>query len=84
MCIRDRLSPEATAKLLSVDIDPEELRIHGRELYIYFSNGLARPKLSPALMDRTVKMPCTGRNWNTVTKLLEMAEAREHEGSSDF
>jgi len=78
------LSPEAIAKLLSVDIDPEELRIHGRELYIYFSNGLARPKLSPALMDRTVKMPCTGRNWNTVTKLLEMAEAREHEGSSDF
>lgn len=70
-------SPEATEKLLSVNIDPEELRIHGRELYIYFPNGMARPKLPSGLIDRTIKMPCTGRNWNTVTKLLEMAEALE-------
>ena len=70
-------SPEAKEKLLSVNIEPEELRIHGRELYIYFPNGMARPKLPSGLIDRTVKMPCTGRNWNTVTKLLEMAEALE-------
>ena len=70
-------SPEAREKFLSVNIDPEELRIHGRELYIYFPNGMARPKLPSGLIDRTVKMPCTGRNWNTVTKLLEMAEALE-------
>jgi len=70
-------SPEAKEKLLSVNIDPEELRIHGRELYIYFPNGMARPKLPSGLIDRTVKMPCTGRNWNTVTKLLDMAEALE-------
>jgi uncharacterized protein (DUF1697 family) len=70
-------SPEAREKLLSVNIDPEELHIHGRELYIYFANGMARPKLPSGLIDRAVKMPCTGRNWNTVTKLLEMAEALE-------
>ena len=70
-------SPEAKEKLLSVNIEPEELRIHGRELYIYFPNGMARPKLPSGLIDRTVKMPCTGRNWNTVTKLLKMAEALE-------
>jgi uncharacterized protein (DUF1697 family) len=69
--------PEAREKLLSVNIEPEELRIHGREIYIYFTNGMARPKLPSGLIDRTVKMPCTGRNWNTVTKLLEMAEALE-------
>lgn len=70
-------SPEARAKLLSVQIAPEELHIHGREIYIYFPNGLARPKLPSGLIDRTVKMPCTGRNWNTVTKLMEMAQALE-------
>ncbi|HXB72041.1 MAG TPA: DUF1697 domain-containing protein [Candidatus Acidoferrales bacterium] len=70
-------SPEAREKLLSVNIEPEELRIHGRELYIYFPNGMARPKLPSGLIDRAVKMPCTGRNWNTVTKLLKMAEALE-------
>jgi uncharacterized protein (DUF1697 family) len=69
------LSPEAKAKLLSVPIEPEELYIHGRELYIYFANGMARPKLPSGLIDRTVQMAWTGRNWNTVTKLLEMSEA---------
>src|SRR5204862_6249644 len=31
--------------------DPEELRIAGRELYIYFPNGIGRSKLPP-LLDR--------------------------------
>jgi uncharacterized protein (DUF1697 family) len=69
--------PEAQEKLLSIHIEPEELRIHGREIYIYFFNGMARPKLPQGFIDRAVKMPCTGRNWNTVTKLLEMAQALE-------
>jgi uncharacterized protein (DUF1697 family) len=33
--------------------------------------------LAPALIERTLKTPGTGRNWNTVTKLLEMAEKLE-------
>jgi uncharacterized protein (DUF1697 family) len=70
-------SAQAREKLLSFNIDPEELRIHGRELYIYFPHGIARPKLQSGLIDRAVKMPCTGRNWNTVTKFLQMAEATE-------
>ena len=54
---------------------PEEVHISGREMYIYFTNGMARPKLPPAQVDRALGMASTGRNWNTVTKLLEMAEA---------
>ena len=68
---------EASEKLLSVRIAPEELYIRGREIFIYFPNGMARPKLPLGLIDRTVKMPNTGRNWNTVNKLLEMAEKLE-------
>jgi uncharacterized protein (DUF1697 family) len=70
-------SPEAREKILSIKADPEELRIDRRELYIYFPNGLARPKLSAALIEKTLKIPGTGRNWNTVRKLLEMAEKLE-------
>jgi uncharacterized protein (DUF1697 family) len=33
--------------------------------------------LSPALIEKTLKTPGTGRNWNTVVKLIEMAEALE-------
>jgi uncharacterized protein (DUF1697 family) len=68
---------EARKKVLSLKTEPEELRMHGRELYIYFPNGMARPKMSWAVLERTLKVPGTGRNWNSVTKLLEMAEALE-------
>jgi uncharacterized protein (DUF1697 family) len=65
---------EARDKVLMINTDPEELRIDGRELYIYFPNGMARPKLSFAVIDRALKTSGTGRNWNSVMKLLEMAE----------
>jgi uncharacterized protein (DUF1697 family) len=69
--------PEARDKVLKIKADPEELRIDGRELYIYFANGLARPKLSWTAIAKTLKTSGTGRNWNTVTKMLEIAERLE-------
>jgi len=66
---------EAVEKVLSIEAEPEELRISGRHVYIYFPNGMARPKLSMAQVERTLKTPGTSRNLNTVRKLLEMAEA---------
>jgi uncharacterized protein (DUF1697 family) len=68
---------EIRGKVLSLKIEPEELRMDGRELYIYFPNGMARPKMSWAVLEKTLKVPGTGRNWNSVTKLLEMAEKLE-------
>src|SRR5271163_2670400 len=72
-------SPAADAldKVLKIKCEPEELRVSGRELFVYFPNGMARPKLSMAAVERTLKISFTGRNWNTVRKLLEMAEALE-------
>jgi uncharacterized protein (DUF1697 family) len=67
----------AREQVLKIKCEPEELRVNGRELYIYFPNGMGRPKLSWAVLDRTLKIPGTGRNWNSVTKLLEMAEKME-------
>jgi len=69
-------APDARKALLRIKPDPEELRIAGRELYIYFPNGIGRSKLPP-LLDRTLKNSSTARNWNTVTRLLAMAEKLE-------
>ncbi|MGC1107759.1 MAG: DUF1697 domain-containing protein [Candidatus Acidiferrales bacterium] len=68
---------EAFAKLRAIKIAPEELHCTTRELYIYFSNGIGRAKLSWSAIDRALKTPVTGRNWNSVTKLLAMAEKLE-------
>jgi uncharacterized protein (DUF1697 family) len=68
---------EVREKVLQLKTDPEELRVDGRELYIYFPNGMARPKFSWAAIEKMLKIPGTGRNWNSVTKLLEIAEQME-------
>ena len=69
--------PEAREQVRRMKTAPEELRIEGRELYIYYPDGMARPKLSWAVIERTLKTPGTGRNWNSVTKMLEIAERLE-------
>jgi uncharacterized protein (DUF1697 family) len=70
-------SKEARENVLKIKIDPEELQIQGPHMYIYFPNGMARPSFSWSAIERTLKIPLTSRNWNTVNKLLEMAESFE-------
>jgi uncharacterized protein (DUF1697 family) len=70
-------SDEGRRKALAVPTDTEEVRIGGRELYIYYTNGLARPKLSMTAVEKALATMGTGRNWNTVLKLLEIAERME-------
>jgi uncharacterized protein (DUF1697 family) len=71
---------EARAKARALKMDPEEMWIEGREMYIYFPNGMARPKVSGATIERILKVSGTGRNWNSVTKMLAMAEEIESAG----
>jgi len=65
---------EAREKLRTVECQPDELCWNGRELYIYFPDGQGRMTLKWAHVDKALRLPYTGRNLNTVTKLLEMAE----------
>lgn len=64
----------ARDSLSKFDTRGEELHIQGRELYLYFRNGIGQTKLSWPALEKTLHCFFTGRNWNTVTKLLEMAE----------
>ena len=66
----------ATVKELSAK-HPEELHLLGRELYIYFSNGAGKTKLPWSQVEKLLKVTGTARNWNSVTKMLEMAEEME-------
>ncbi len=72
-------SAESRAAVLGLKPDPEEIRMNGRELYVYFPNGSGRSKLVP-LLSRALKNKGTGRNWTTVCTLAEMAEKLEKSG----
>ncbi len=66
-------APEAEERIRRLKPDPEQVRIDGRHAYIYFPNGMGRSKLSLAALEKAFGAAGTARNWNTVTKLLEMA-----------
>ncbi|MBI5281337.1 MAG: DUF1697 domain-containing protein [Candidatus Solibacter usitatus] len=67
--------PEARQRVLALNSGPEEIHFDGRELYIHFPNGVSQSKLSLPAVERALKSTWTGRNWNTVLKLLEMTQA---------
>ena len=75
--LADAPSAQARKDLLGIQADPEEVRIAGRELYIYFPDGMGRSNFPWARLDKVLKTHNTGRNWNTVMKLLEIAEEME-------
>lgn len=70
-------APEDREKVSKIKANPEEMHIDGREVYIYFPNGVARPKISWTQVAKKLKTTGTARNWNTVTELLAMAEELE-------
>jgi len=51
----------------------EELKLAGRELHLYCPRGVGQVKFWTAL-DKILQTPGTGRNWNTVVKLLALAQ----------
>jgi uncharacterized protein (DUF1697 family) len=53
---------------------PEEFRLGDRVLYLYVPDGLGRSKLAEALAKPTNRLVATTRNWNTVTKLVELTQ----------
>jgi uncharacterized protein (DUF1697 family) len=63
--------------LAAIPAEPEEAFVRGREVYAYFPNGFARPKLAAALIEKTLGVSGTARNWNTIGKLLEIVEAMD-------
>ncbi len=55
-------------------IAPDSVRFAGREIYVWYRHGMAGSKLGDGAW-RKVGATATDRNWNTVTKLAELAAA---------
>jgi uncharacterized protein (DUF1697 family) len=51
---------------------PDRFQLDGRELYLHLPNGAGRTKLTLDYIERRLGVRGTGRNWNTVLKLLEL------------
>lgn len=62
-------------ELEDVATDKEQVVAVGREIYAWHPAGVARSKLWARLAGKNLGVTATARNWTTVTKLLELADA---------
>ena len=70
----DELRQAALDRLKSY---PEELHLIGRELHVYFPNGIGKSKLPWSSIEKLLKVTGTARNWNSVQAILQIAEEME-------
>ena len=72
-------APSATQldAVRAMKISPEVMWVGTRELITYFPMGMGQSKLRWGPIDKALGTSGTSRNWNSVLKLLEMAEALE-------
>jgi uncharacterized protein (DUF1697 family) len=78
--LSDEPGSDANAILVGLKNYPEEIHLKGRELYIYFPDGAGKSKLPWSQVEKLLKTTGTARNWNSVTKMLAMAEEMERAG----
>ena len=75
--LADHPDPARVAALDANRSVPDEFAVHGREVYLYLPHGVGRTKLTNDYFDRGLGTTCTGRNWKTVMKLVEMCGRAE-------
>jgi uncharacterized protein (DUF1697 family) len=65
---------DVARELATLDFAPERFVLSGREIYAWHPNGIHTSKLAKLLGGPRLDVVATARNWNTVVKLLAMAE----------
>jgi uncharacterized protein (DUF1697 family) len=65
---------DAVRELERADVAPEAFAAAGRELYTWHPDGIQKSPLVKLVAKAPLGVTWTARNWNTVTKLLALAE----------
>jgi uncharacterized protein (DUF1697 family) len=67
----------AAERLKAIKVASERLALSGRELFIHYPDGVGRSRITNTVLERALGVPATARNWNTVGKLLTLADKPE-------
>lgn len=60
-----------TIEILVANTD-DEFQLIGNAIYLYCPNGYGKTKLNNNLFEKKLKIATTTRNWNTISKLVEL------------
>lgn len=67
------VDPDA-AGALGPRLTTERAAVANGVLYVAYPDGVGRSRLTTAVLTKAAGTPVTGRNWNTTTRLLALAE----------
>lgn len=65
-------APPALNKLAQLTLKPDQSRCLGKEVYLYFPNGVSASSLWKYPLDGVLSVVATTRNWKTVNSLHQM------------
>jgi uncharacterized protein (DUF1697 family) len=68
------LDATAVREAQKAEVGPERFVAIGREIYAWHPDGVHTSKLAKVLSEKRLGVTATARNWNTVAKLLELAD----------
>lgn len=67
------LTPKTAGELAEVTSGKDVAILVGREFHLHCPDGIGNSKLPGLLSERRLGVTATGRNWRTVTSLLELS-----------
>jgi uncharacterized protein (DUF1697 family) len=72
--LHNKPSESQIQKVSDVSYPPDKFAIIEREVFVYCPNGFGRTKLYTNFFEKKMGVIGTGRNWNTIKALIDLAE----------
>jgi len=70
--LSDAADSAAVDQLRESNPGREIIQAGGRELYIFYTDGMARSKLDNSRIERALRVHSTARNWNTCKRISKL------------
>ena len=74
MPLKSKPSSDRVAELARAIPGREKVKAGGRELYLYYPDGVGKSRFTGAIIDRKIGVAGTARNWNTALKLMALLD----------
>lgn len=75
LCFMEDMAGADASAALEAHPGPERLRVIGREVYVDYAVGIGTSKIGPGVIERRLRLVGTARNWNTIGKMVTLAQA---------
>lgn len=72
--LNEEPAKELLANLSAVDFGKDQFKVIDKVLYFYLPEGMSNSKLNNNFFEKKLKETATGRNLNTIHKLIDLAK----------